>query len=92
MKITLELPIAALRDGVRLGRDRNSSLRMDNREADPAMRDLLLQAKEGFRMADSTDSLFLMQLVSEDSRRLKKWDLAQFATVTAPVRITTLLE
>jgi tetratricopeptide (TPR) repeat protein len=55
------------------------ALRRGSREAEHAMRDLLLQAKEGFRMADSTDSLFVMQLVAEDSRHLKKWDLAQFA-------------
>ena len=42
------------------------------------MRELLLEAKQGFRMADSTDSLFLMQLVAEDSRRMKNWKLAEF--------------
>ena len=55
------------------------ALRRGNREAEPAMRELLLQAKEGFHMADSTDGLFVMQLVAEDSRHLKKWDLARFA-------------
>jgi hypothetical protein len=43
------------------------------------MRDLLLQAKGQFRQANSTGSLLLIQLVAEDCRNLKKWDLAQFA-------------
>jgi len=55
------------------------AMRRNKQGAEQAMRDLLLQAKEGFRMADSTDSLFVMQLVAEDSRNLKRWDLAQFA-------------
>jgi tetratricopeptide (TPR) repeat protein len=54
-------------------------LRRGSQEAEPAMRDLLLKAKEGFRNADSTGSLFLIQLVAEDCRKLKKLDLAQFA-------------
>jgi tetratricopeptide (TPR) repeat protein len=56
------------------------ALRRGNEGAEPAMRDLLLKAKEHFRQADSTDSLFLMQLVAEDCRSLKKWDLAEFAS------------
>jgi len=55
------------------------ALRRGEQEAEPAMRELLLKAKEGFRQADSTASLFLLQLVAEDSRNLKRWDLAQFA-------------
>ena len=43
------------------------------------MREILLKAKEGFRQADSTGSLFLLQLVADDCRKLKKLDLAQFA-------------
>jgi len=55
------------------------ALQRGHQEAEPAMRELLLKAKEQFRQADSTGSLFLLQLVAEDSRNLKKWDLAQFA-------------
>ena len=55
------------------------ALQRGHPEAEPAMRDLMLKAKEHFRQADSTDSLFLLQLVAEDCRNLKKWDLAQFA-------------
>jgi tetratricopeptide (TPR) repeat protein len=55
------------------------ALRRGEQEAEPAMRELLLKAKEGFRQADSTASLFLLQLVAEDSRNLKRWDLAQYA-------------
>ncbi len=55
------------------------ALRRGHQDAEPAMRDLLLTAKQGFRQADSTGSLFLIQLVAEDCRNLKKWDLAQFA-------------
>jgi hypothetical protein len=55
------------------------ALRRGHEGAEPAMRDLLLQAKGQFRQADSTGSLFLIQLVAEDCRNLKKWDLAQFA-------------
>src|SRR5712692_10519860 len=55
------------------------ALRRGQQEAEPAMRDLLLKAKEGFRSADATGSLFLIQLAAEDCRNLKKWDLAQFA-------------
>src|SRR5215469_15156288 len=54
------------------------ALHRGNPEGESAMRELLLQAKEGFRMADSTDSLFLMQLVAEDSRKMKQWKLAEF--------------
>jgi tetratricopeptide (TPR) repeat protein len=55
------------------------ALHRGNQEAQLAMRDLLLKAKEGFRNADATGSLFLIQLAAEDCRNLKKWDLAQFA-------------
>src|SRR5215472_5947386 len=55
------------------------ALRRGQQEAEPAMRDLLLKAKEGFRNADATGSLFLIQLTAEDCRNLKKWALAQFA-------------
>lgn len=55
------------------------ALRRGQPEAEPAMRNILLKAKEGFRQADSTDSLFLLQLVADDCRKLKKLDLAQFA-------------
>ena len=55
------------------------ALRRGNQESESTMRDLLLKAKEGFRNADSTGSLFLIQLVAEDCRNWKKWDLAQFA-------------
>lgn len=55
------------------------ALRRGQPEAEPAMRDILIKAKEGFRQADSTGSLFLLQLVADDCRRLKKLDLAQFA-------------
>ena len=54
------------------------ALRRGDQEGESRMRELLLQAKEGFKMADSTDSLFLMQLVAEDSRRMKNWKLAEF--------------
>ena len=53
-------------------------LRRGSRDSESTMRELLLQAKEGFRMADSTDSLFVMQLVADDSRRMKQWRLAEF--------------
>jgi len=55
------------------------ALRRGQQESEPAMRDLLLKAKEGFRNADATGSLFLIQLAAEDCRNLKKWNLAQFA-------------
>jgi tetratricopeptide (TPR) repeat protein len=55
------------------------ALRRDSKEAEPAMRDVLLKAKEGFHSADATGSLFLIQLAADDCRNLKKWDLAQFA-------------
>jgi tetratricopeptide (TPR) repeat protein len=55
------------------------ALHRGKQEAEPAMRELMLKAKEHFRQADSTDSLFLLQLEAEDCRNLKKWDLAQFA-------------
>jgi tetratricopeptide (TPR) repeat protein len=55
------------------------ALRRGHQGAEPAMRDLLLEAKKQFRQADSTGSLFLIQLIAEDCRNLKKWDLAQFA-------------
>jgi tetratricopeptide (TPR) repeat protein len=55
------------------------ALRRGQQDAEPAMRELLLKAKEHFRQADSTDSLFLLQLEAEDCRNLKKLDLAQFA-------------
>lgn len=55
------------------------ALRRGQPDAEPAMRNLLLKAKEGFRQADSTGSLFLLQLVADDCRKLKKLDLARFA-------------
>jgi tetratricopeptide (TPR) repeat protein len=55
------------------------ALHRGSQEAEPAMRDLLLKAKEQFRQADSTGSLFLIQLVAEDCRNLKKWAVAEFA-------------
>ena len=55
------------------------ALRRGQPDAEPAMRDILLKAKEGFRQADSTGSLFLLQLVADDCRKMKKLDLAQFA-------------
>ncbi len=55
------------------------ALRRGLQGAEPAMRDLLLKAKEGFRNADSTGSLFLIQQVADDCRNMKKWELARFA-------------
>jgi tetratricopeptide (TPR) repeat protein len=55
------------------------ALRRGQPEAESRMRDLLLKAKEHFRQADSTDSLFLLQLEAEDCQNLRKWELAQFA-------------
>ena len=54
------------------------ALRRGKPDGESTMRELLLEAKQGFRMADSTDSLFLMQLVAEDSRKMKNWKLAEF--------------
>jgi tetratricopeptide (TPR) repeat protein len=55
------------------------ALRRGQQDAEPIMRELLLKAREHFRQADSTDSLFLLQLEAEDCRNMQKWGLAQFA-------------
>jgi tetratricopeptide (TPR) repeat protein len=55
------------------------AMRRGHPEAESALRELLLKAKAHYQQADSTGSLFLIQLEAEDCRSLKKWDLAQFA-------------
>jgi tetratricopeptide (TPR) repeat protein len=54
-------------------------LRSGSKDADHEMRDLLLTTKEGFRNADATAGLFLIQLVADDARALQHWELAHFA-------------
>jgi tetratricopeptide (TPR) repeat protein len=54
-------------------------LRSGSKDADQEMRDLLLKTKEGFRNADATAGLFLIQFVADDARTLQHWELARFA-------------
>jgi len=54
-------------------------MRSGNKDADQEMRELLLKTKEGFRNADATAGLFLIQLVADDARALQHWELARFA-------------
>lgn len=54
-------------------------LRSGSKDADQEMRDLLAKTKEGFRNADATAGLFLIQLVADDARALQHWELARYA-------------
>jgi hypothetical protein len=47
--------------------------------AEEKMREILLKVREGFRNADATAGIFLIQLTASDARAMKKWELARFA-------------
>ncbi|MGH9670024.1 MAG: hypothetical protein ACRD3A_07940, partial [Terriglobales bacterium] len=55
------------------------ALRAGKPEGEAALKQLLDKAGEGFRQADATAALFLMQLVAEEARAMQKWDLAAHA-------------
>ncbi len=54
-------------------------LREGNPGAAEKLREILLKVREGYRNADATAGIFLLQLIASDARALQKWDLARFA-------------
>jgi tetratricopeptide (TPR) repeat protein len=55
------------------------AFRSGDTQAEQSLRDIVAKAKQGFRNADATSGIFLIQLIASDARAAQKWNLARFA-------------
>jgi tetratricopeptide (TPR) repeat protein len=55
------------------------AFRSGDAQAEQSLREIVSKTKEGFRNADATAGIFLMQLIAADARAMQKWELARFA-------------